>query len=241
MARKNGKDFIYLIWKEPKSRQQFVIAKLSKNGKYEFEYAPNIQQALDKGFIPFIAFNNIHKKYESDKLFTSFSSRIPDKRRKDINDILNRYGLSEYNEYELLKKSGGRLPIDDLEFIDPIINNGENPIKRYFYIAGPRYYIGCEGKYCDKSINIEENESLKLELEPTNPYDKYAIKVCKKSGELIGYIPRYYSKELNDLIASGWEYTINIYEINKKSNNCNECLKVVLNLNHDHDLNSKQI
>lgn len=69
MARKNGKDFIYLVWKEPKSRQQFVIAKLSKNGKYEFEYAPNIQQALDKGFIPFIAFNDINKKYESDVFY----------------------------------------------------------------------------------------------------------------------------------------------------------------------------
>lgn len=232
MARENGKDFIYLVWKEPKSRQQFVIAKLSKNGKYEFEYGFNIQQALDKGFIPFIAFNDIHKKYESDKLFTSFSSRIPDRRRKDINDILSKYGLSEYDEYKLLKKSGGRLPIDDLEFIDPIINNGENPVERYLYIAGIRHYLGCEGKSCDKAVNVEVNENLKLELEPTNIYDEYAIKVCKEDGILIGYIPRYYSMELNDLIKNGWEYTIKVYEINK-NNNCNECLKVSLNLKHN--------
>lgn len=231
MARENGKDFIYLIWKEPKSRRQFVIAKLSKNGKYEFEYGFNIEEAIDNGFIPFVAFNDIHKRYESDKLFASFSSRIPDRRRKDINDILNKYGLSYYDEYKLLKKSGGRLPIDDLEFIDPIINNGENPIERYFYIAGPRHYLGCEGKLCDRSINVEVNENLILELEPTNIYDKNAIKVCKEDGELIGYIPRYYSRELINLINKGWKYTVKVYEVNKNCN-CNECLRVILRLEY---------
>ncbi|HBJ1646729.1 HIRAN domain-containing protein [Clostridium sp. ZBS20] len=232
MAKKNGKDFIYLIWKEPKSRQQFVIAKLSKNGKYEFEYGFNIQQALDKGFIPFIAFNDIEKVYKNDKLFTSFSSRIPDRRRKDIKDILDMYGLEEYDEYELLKKSGGRLPIDDLEFIDPIVNNGENPIKRCFYVAGPRHYLGCKGEECVKAINVEVNENLKLELQPTNEYDKYAIKVCNEDENLIGYIPRYYSKELTDLINEGWKYTVKAYEINK-NNNCNECLKITLKLEYN--------
>ena len=84
MARKNEKDYVYLIWKEPKTRKQFIIAKLSKNGQYEFEYAEGIEDALQAGFMPLIAFNDIHKKYTSDRLFTSFSSRIPDRRRKDI-------------------------------------------------------------------------------------------------------------------------------------------------------------
>lgn len=229
MARKNEKDYVYLIWKEPKTRKQFVIAKLSKNGKYEFEYSEGIEEALKVGFVPLIAFNDIKKKYTSDRLFTSFSSRIPDKRRKDIKKILEKYGMDEYDEYKLLKLSGGRLPIDSLEFIDPIIDNGENPIERKFNVAGQRYYLGCDGENCNKSLEVKVNEELVLELEPDNIYDKFAIKICNKSNKLIGYVPRYYSKELSKLISLGWEYKLTVLEVNKESN-CNECLKVKLYL-----------
>lgn len=230
MAKKNEKDYVYLIWKEPKTRKHFIIAKLSKNGKYEFEYAEGIDDALKVGFIPLIAFNNINEKYTSDRLFTSFSSRIPDRRRKDIKKILDKYGMSEYDEYKLLKLSGGRLPIDDLEFIDPIIDNGENPIERKFNVAGQRYYLGCNGENCNKSLDVKIGEDLILELEPNNKFDKFAIKICNKSNQLIGYIPRYYSKELCELINNGWKYTLTVLEVNKDKN-CNECLKVNLHLN----------
>lgn len=229
MARENGRDYIYLVWKDPITRRQHRIAKLSKNGKYEFEYSFEIKDAIKSGFQLFIAFNDINKKYESNRLFPSFSSRIPDHRRKDIDKILKKYGLDEYDEYKLLKRSGGKLPIDNLEFIDPIINNGENPIERCFDIAGTRHYLGCNGDNCDKAIDVDMNEVLKLKLEPNNKYDKFAIKILNKNGEHIGYIPRYYSKELIELFKNGWEYTLTIKEINK-NNNCNECLKVQLRL-----------
>lgn len=227
MAKKNGRDYTYLIWKEPKSRQQYLIAKLSKNGKYEFEYDFEIEEALEKGFKLLIAFDNIKEKYTSDRLFSSFSSRIPDKRRKDIGKILDKYGLSEYDEYELLKKSGGRLPIDDLEFIDPILDNGEDPIERRFYVAGSRHYIGCEGKECVKSFGIDTGDKLYLELEPENKFDEYAIKIKNRNKDKIGYIPRYYNKELIGLLNNGAKYELIVDEINK-DNNCNECLKVLL-------------
>lgn len=229
MARENGRDYIYLVWKEPISRRQYTIAKLSKNGKYEFEYAFDINEAIKKGFEPFVAFKDVNRKYESEKLFASFSSRIPDRRRKDIGEILKKYGLDEYDEYKLLKRSGGRLPIDNLEFIDPIIINEENSIKRIFNTAGPRYYLGCDGKNCDRSLEVSLNEELILEPQPDNEKDKYAIKICNKSNNLLGYIPRYYSKELCELIDSGWKYTLIVLEFNK-DNNCNECLKVSLKL-----------
>ena len=80
-----------------------------------------------------------------------------------------------------MKLSGGRLPIDSLEFIDPIIDNGENPIERKFNVAGQRYYLGCEGENCNKSLEVKVNEELILELEPDNVYDKFAVKICNNS------------------------------------------------------------
>ena len=118
MESQNRNDYIYLLWESPKTGNKFVVAKLSRGDKYTFEYVDGVKEALKEGFMLLIAFDDINKKYISNRLFTSFSSRVPDKRRKDIKKILDKYGMSEYDEYELLKLSGGRLPIDNLEFID---------------------------------------------------------------------------------------------------------------------------
>lgn len=108
----NKKDFVYVFWRN------FIIGTLSKNeNKYTFKYGFEINYALREGFSPLVPFEDINKTYESNKLFPIFSSRIPDKRRKDIDLILNKYGLKEYDEYQLLKKSGGSLPIDELSFV----------------------------------------------------------------------------------------------------------------------------
>ncbi|NMF06566.1 HIRAN domain-containing protein [Clostridium beijerinckii] len=232
MSKKDGKDYVYLIWKDPKSRRQYRIGQLSKNGQYEFQYGFEIQQAIEKGFELLISFDDLKKKYFSDKLFSPFLSRVPDRRRKGIKDILEKYGLDEYNEYELLKKSGGRLPIDSIEFIDPILDNGEDPIERSFYIAGPRHYIGCDGDCCNTSIELNKGEKLYLELQPTNEHDSYAVKIVKSGNILIGYIPRYYSQAVFEFISKGAKYTLEVEEVNKDKN-CNECLNATLKINRN--------
>ncbi len=227
MANHNGKDYIYLVWKDPKTREQILIGQLSKNGQYEFQYDFDIKKAIDKGFKCLIAFDDIKTKYTSNRLFPTFSSRIPDRRRKDINEILDKYGLDNYDEYELLKKSGGILPIDDLVFIDPILEEKENPIKRDFNIAGPRHYLGCDGYKCVKSMEMNISEKLLLERELDNEYDEYAIKVLTTNNKHIGYIPRYYNKELIECINLGYSYEMKLLEYNRDKR-CSECLKVRL-------------
>jgi len=39
-----------------------------------------------------------------------FASRLPDPKRKDIDKILKKYNMSEYDQFTLLKKCQGRLP-----------------------------------------------------------------------------------------------------------------------------------
>jgi hypothetical protein len=123
MSRINNRDYLYLIWQDYKTKQRYIIGELSKNGKYEFKYrTKELDNAIKNGFKPLIAFANINEVYESYDMFPAFSSRLPDKRRKDVKEILAKYELQKYDEFELLKKSGGKLPIDSLEFIDPIFS-----------------------------------------------------------------------------------------------------------------------
>jgi len=229
MSIKDGREYLLLIWKEPKTRRRYVVGELSKNGQFEFSYSYEVQEAIEVGFELLIAFPDIDKVYRNDNLFSVFASRLPDPKRKGIEAILEKYGLAEYNAYTLLKNSGARLPIDKLEFIDPIFDFESGEIVRCFFLAGPRYYLGCDGDVCEKSIDVKLQDELRLMLEPENEYDAHAIKVMNTTDALLGYLPRYYSKGISQLIEKKAMIICTVIEINKDSE-CNECIKVKLTI-----------
>jgi len=225
VSEKDGRDYIYLIWKEPSTRRNYIVGQLSKNGQYEFSYGHEVQEAIKNGFELLIPFSDINKVYKSDMLFPTFSSRLPDKKRRGIEKILLKYDLQEYDEYELLKRSGARLPIDSLEFIEPIPKEYNGKIKRTFYIAGVRYYNDCKGGDCNKALHLEANNKLKFELDPKNQYDKNAVKIIDAKRNHVGYLPRYYSESMTNILTKVTLYTCTVLEVNKQ-NKCNECIKL---------------
>lgn len=226
MAVKEKRDYLYLIWKSESDRRQYIIGELSKNSHYEFKYSDEVKQAEKEGFTLLVAFPNINVTYTNAELFPVFESRLPDKKRKDIKNILAKYDMEEYEPYQLLKRSGARLPIDNLYFIDPILDT-DNNIKRVFHMAGVRHYIGCDGLDCDKSLDISKGEEVELELEPDNVKDKKAVKVLNKRKQKLGYIPRYYSKEVFELIQQGRNLKCSVLNVDKNQS-CDECVKLVL-------------
>ncbi len=87
MAIKDGKDYLYLIWKCASNRRQYIVGQLTKNGQYEFQYCEEIEKALEVGFTPLVSFERLNVVYKSEKLFPVFASRLPDRKRKDIKKI----------------------------------------------------------------------------------------------------------------------------------------------------------
>ena len=114
-------DLDYLVWKNNKENKKYIVAKLyKKDEKYYFEYiSENLIEAKANGFNLLIPFPSEDKVYTNSRLFATFSSRLPDKRRPDIDKILKTYQMKNYNEFELLKRSGAKLPTDNFEFIMP--------------------------------------------------------------------------------------------------------------------------
>lgn len=229
MANREGRDYLYLVWKDPMYRRQYVVGELSKNGQYEFKYGGEVNDAMKCGFLPLTSFEYLDKIYSDSKLFSAFSSRLPDKKRRDIAAILSKYGLKEYDEYQLLKKSGAKLPIDELMFFDPIFED-ELKVDRIFYLAGVHYYLGCEGQTCDDTPLLTIGAELELVPEPTNDHDPNAIKVFTNNNIFVGYVPRYYSPGILDLMKQKAKVGIEILEANK-DHNCNECIRVRLYAN----------
>lgn len=226
MSIKDGKDYLYLIWKSESTRRQYIVGQLTKNSQYEFRYCGEVQEAIEAGFTPLIPFPDINTTYSNNELFPVFSSRLPDRKRKDIDRILQKYNLDKYDSYEFLKKSGARLPIDNLQFIDPILEFN-TPFERTFYIAGVRYYLGCDGEKCEYSINVTRGDEVFLVKEPENSADSNAIRVMNEKKELLGYIPRYYSEAFTKIIDEGRDF--NCYVANVDKNKCcSECIMITV-------------
>lgn len=233
MSVYNGRDYLFVIWKDADTGSRIEIGKLSKNGVYEFKYNKNgVKKAKKKGFKELITFPNVDNVYTNNQMFPIFSLRLPDKRRKDIAKILKEYKLESYDSFELLRKSKGKLPTDSLEFIDPIFNDESKDITRTFYIAGTRYSKLCNPSTsdfpeCNINLKIEIDESLNLKSEKDNNFDSNAVIILKNS-EKIGYIPRYYSEPVSEAMAKGQTIECKVIEFNRK--NCQECLKVKLTI-----------
>lgn len=220
-------NYLYLIWKDPKTRQNFTIGKLSHNEKYKFEYCKTAAEAENVGWTRLDAFPE-SKTYESDVLFPVFSSRLPDRKRRDIEKILEKYSLNEFDEFELLRKSGARLPIDTYEFVDPIFPETES-IERDFYVMGIRHHAACKGNNCERLPTVNIGDLLLLKGEPENKYDSFAIRVLTNQGEHLGYIPRYYSQAIAERLQKKMTYSCVVLEVTSESN-CSECIKVRLNM-----------
>lgn len=228
MSVKNGKDYLYLIWKSEKSRRQYIVGQLIKNGQFEFQYCGEVEQAIADGFTTLLCFPDLKQTYKNSKLFSIFSSRLPDKKRKDIQVILKKYGLEEYDEYMLLKRSGARLPIDHLEFIDPILDMNQD-LKRIFFMAGVRHYLNCNGENCADAIKVTRGDEVYLRREKENKHDLNAVQMVDASGKVLGYIPRYYSEGVSALLDKGKKVVCHIYNVDK-AKNCNECIKVIMEI-----------
>ena len=227
MTRKDGRDYLFLIWKNPKLKQNKVVGVLSKNGKYEFKYANDIDELEKNGFELLIAFPDKSKVYESEKLFPVFSSRLPDPKRQDIKDILKRYGLKDYDAYELLKASGARLPIDSFEFINPIFTWEDGKVIRKFFVSGTGFNLPCSGakEHCRVGVKVIDREALRLRAEPENPIDKNAVAIYDNANSKLGYVPAYYAKQVKHMLDEGKKYICKIIKFDT-TGKCTECIKV---------------
>jgi len=170
------------------------------------------------------SFEDTNRVYKSQELFPAFSSRLPDRKRKDINKILKRYGLEQYDSYELLKRGGAKLPIDNLQFIDLILNFSQE-FKKSFYLAGVRHYLGCNGDNCCEAVKIVPGEEIKFVWEADNLYDKNAVQVYDQREKLIGYVPRYYAEAFAAFIKEKRVKKGKILCVDK-NRNCDECIKI---------------
>ena len=121
---------IYLIYQDPCTGRKYTVGKLTRGDGYRFEYCLDNAAARADGW-PGLFLTNLYGEddsdtvYQSKWLFPVFACRLPDRKRVDIAEILAKYGLEEYDGFELLRKSGSRLPTDTYEFVEQPLTQSE--------------------------------------------------------------------------------------------------------------------
>lgn len=113
------RDLVYMVWNDTNTGEKYRIGMLYKeDNTFYFKYIlENVKEAEKHGFTLLIAFPQINKLYDNPKLFATFAARLPEPTRPEIKEILETYGMKKYDAFELLKKSGAKLPIDSYEFV----------------------------------------------------------------------------------------------------------------------------
>lgn len=208
------KEELWLIWKDPVSRRRYKVGILVKElSKYRFSYVnPELDDAKLAGFNYFPGFEDTTKVYESDVLFTNIATRLPNVARPDYLEILNCYNLEkDSDDFKVLKATRGRTFTDNYEFVTAFDSK-----RVEFDVAGTSHCSDVEK--CKNNLKI--NEKLYLEHEPENPKDPNAIKVIYKENGIsyhLGYVPRYYSKELLEELKKGAQYSAMILSLNLES------------------------
>ena len=219
---------MWLIWKHPKTRRRYKIGILTEeNNNYTFNYEnPELNDAKKEGFDYFPGFENTNKTYKNETLFANIETRLPNTNRPDYLEILNTYNLNKNStKFEILQATKGRLVTDNYEFV-PVFNKN----KLEFDVAGTRHCPDLDK--CKNIINV--NDKLYLEPEPNNKYDKNAIKIIfikNNHNYHIGYVPRYYSKQLSEILTKN-NYSALVQSLNFETkfydDNITTCVKLII-------------
>lgn len=183
-------DLLYLVWKNPKTDDCFIIGSLKRDKEYVFTYGYDIDTAINEGFRLEFPFIDRSKVYRSKTLFSSFKCRVPDTKRDDIDKILSKYDMMTYDAFELLKR-GSFFGLDNLAFIDSLLYTDEPIIRRFI-----RINLECN---CRNPIHII--------------YDSKAYVILDNNDNIIGKLPDYYTDGVSNLVKKGYKVQARVDEI----------------------------
>ena len=114
-------EYLYLKWIDYKTNKKYLIGALFRDKekrKYYFKMSRRHvekaikEKAISKALLPFY---DLDKIYESDEIFAIFKVRLPKIERfseDELEDFLKDLNMKEYDEFEYLRKTKGRLVTD---------------------------------------------------------------------------------------------------------------------------------
>ena len=184
---------IYLVWRRGRNERRIKVGRILRNSTegVRFMYLPEgVREAVEIVFNMYPDFPDPEKMYHNNVLEV-FSQRLNNTERSDIQKYYDYWEISpemKDDKYYVLAQTQGLLPTDTFEFL-----------AEYYPVKDLRF----TSEICGLTRmqlphgTLKEGDMLQWKLEPSNPYDKYAVKLYKENKE-IGYVKAIHSKVFHD-------------------------------------------
>ncbi|WP_170319402.1 HIRAN domain-containing protein [Polyangium spumosum] len=151
---------------------------------------------------PIIGFPDTSKRYVSADLFPIFKNRIMSRSRGDYPVYIERLGLTDPSPDPLLilaRSEGHKVTDSYYLFPQPtevVSPSGERRYSLSFFVHGMKY-VREEARARAMSAPLHEKLFLLSDLQ--NPADPAAMMIRTSDNHLLGWVPRYYCSDLQEL------------------------------------------
>lgn len=160
---------------------------------YEFVYLKLAEQ--QESFDPLPGFPDLHRRYQSTRLFPLFANRQMPRERPDYDAFVQQLDLTaEADPFEVLARSEGRRATDRIEVFAAPSRIGDQLVS-LFFARGVRHVDGAS----DAIASLMEGDELILVDDPANEFNKRAMLLNTRTGHAVGYAPDYLVDTIHDL------------------------------------------
>ncbi len=197
---------IHLIWRPGKGSRRISVGTIKKSTLEGIRFQYNqegVEEAKKLGFVHYEGFPDTCIDYR-ENVIEIFGQRLMRSERPDLQDFYDFWNVDlnkKEDKFYMLAFTQGLLPTDNFEFLANF-----NPVDSLSFVTEIANLTEAQ----IPSDKVSVNDILRYELEPTNEYDKKAVKVFK--GELyLGYVKLIHSEVFHktsrrfDLIVQGIE------------------------------------
>lgn len=102
-----------LYWEDINDKSYHIANLNKKDNIYTLDIIETgLKAAIKKGCMGIGNIDFLKNHYESEELFSFFKQRIPQEDNMYIKEILSRYDMKDYDEYDLLKNTLGKSMTD---------------------------------------------------------------------------------------------------------------------------------
>jgi hypothetical protein len=197
---------LFVAWRSGEEAGWGPVGRLEFDGKqYRFCYVRGARTL--SGFRPFPGMDDLDQVYESEALFPLFANRLLSKARREYDDFLRWGGFDPINPPDpiaILGVTEGIRQTDAIEVFPCPVPDVEGCYLSKFFLHGIRW-MGPAA--IDRIANLNSDEELFVEPDVGNPADPNAVGVYTTDGVKIGYVPRYFARDVRKLLSGcGGDY-----------------------------------
>lgn len=202
-------DDLLVMWQHPESRELVPIGRFSRRGsRYSFAYT--VAAAEIAGFRPLPGLEDLHRRYDSDRIPVVFDQRVMSSDRPDYAEYLGTIGLADATPWEQIVQTGGRRAGDTLQFMQlPTVDAGR--ARSSFLANGVSHIPEAARHLADRDVRVSREmqeaalqslrrgDRVQLEAELDNPQDPFAV-LLTVGGVPVGWVPRSVSSSVRELL-----------------------------------------